>query len=196
MIDDCKLHSKVLPCLVLLYLALLPILKEFSSLSNTSGVILVQSKSIYKSKRDSIPRPYDSGTNVVNYSTYFVYCSSQYVTRFSHSQLCQQSSRVWPWWNNNCDCDYVIRDMHCTLNHYSQTNRRLGSGSVDQRSGVRIQSLANFYIEHLFSVKCIEKTKINQKRPGNNWRYVLESKAVSKHRQFFHNEIFWFWNLF
>ena len=94
MIDDCKLHSKVLPCLVLLYLALLPILKEFSSLSNTSGVILVQSKSIYKSKRDSNPRPYDSGTNVVNYSTYFVYCSSQYVTRFSHSQLCQQSSRV------------------------------------------------------------------------------------------------------
>ena len=34
-----------------------------------------------------------------------------------------------------------------------------------QRSAVRIQSLAKF-IEHLFTVNCIEKTKIKKQRPG------------------------------
>ena len=35
-----------------------------------------------------------------------------------------------------------------------------------QRSAVRIQSLAKFYMEHLFTVNCIEKTNINKKMPG------------------------------
>ena len=33
-------------------------------------------------------------------------------------------------------------------------------------SAIRIQSLAKF-IEHLFTVNCIEKTKINKKEAGN-----------------------------
>ena len=35
-----------------------------------------------------------------------------------------------------------------------------------QRSAVQIQSLALFYMEHLFTVNCVEKTKIKKKRPG------------------------------
>ena len=35
-----------------------------------------------------------------------------------------------------------------------------------QRSMVQIQSWANFYNEHLFTVNCIEMTKIKKKRPG------------------------------
>ena len=40
-----------------------------------------------------------------------------------------------------------------------------------QRSAVRIQSSAKF-IEHLFTVNCIEKTKINKKR-GREWPIFL-----------------------
>ena len=36
---------------------------------------------------------------------------------------------------------------------------------ASNRSAVRIQSSANFYMEHLFSVNCIDKTKIKKKRP-------------------------------
>ena len=36
----------------------------------------------------------------------------------------------------------------------------------NQKSAVRIQSLANFYVEHLFTVNCIERTNIKKKRPG------------------------------
>ena len=35
-----------------------------------------------------------------------------------------------------------------------------------QRYTVRMQSSANFYIEHLLNVNCIEMTKIKNKRPG------------------------------
>ena len=35
------------------------------------------------------------------------------------------------------------------------------------RSVVRIQALAKNYIEHLFIVNCIEKTKIKKKEAGN-----------------------------
>ena len=43
-----------------------------------------------------------------------------------------------------------------------------------QRSAVRIQSLANFYIKHLLIVNCNEKTKMKKTRPGmahlkNEW---------------------------
>ena len=36
---------------------------------------------------------------------------------------------------------------------------------ASNRSAVRIQSSANFYMEHLFTVNCIDKTKIKKKRP-------------------------------
>ena len=36
----------------------------------------------------------------------------------------------------------------------------------NQRSAVRIQSSANFYLEHIFTVNCIEKTKTKEKRLG------------------------------
>ena len=47
---------------------------------------------------------------------------------------------------------------------------------------VRIQSSANFYKEHLFSVNCIDKTQVKKKTPGMAFKkhycrgmYVLKS---------------------
>ena len=35
-----------------------------------------------------------------------------------------------------------------------------------QGSAERVESLANFDMKHLFTINCIEKTKIKKKRPG------------------------------
>jgi len=41
-----------------------------------------------------------------------------------------------------------------------------GCDSVGREVVVRIQSSANFYIQHLFTANCIRKTKIKKNRPG------------------------------
>ena len=40
----------------------------------------------------------------------------------------------------------------------------LSSCFLNQRSAVRVQSSARLYIAHLFTVNCIEKTKVKRKR--------------------------------
>ena len=61
----------------------------------------------------------------------------------------------------------------------------MGSGCFrQQRSVFWIQSSANFYIEHLFTVNCKENTRINKKRLGmaniQNWKWgSCHSSVVS-----------------
>ena len=50
-----------------------------------------------------------------------------------------------------------------------------------QRSAVRIQSSAKL-IEHLFTVNCIEKTKIKKKEAGNGT--FLKNKTEIQEREF------------
>ena len=96
------------------------------------------------------------------------------------------------------------------INSPNPTNlNKTHTGSFrDQMSAVRIQSLANFNMEHLFTVNCDEMTKIKKKRPDGpflikhtrrlvrisaaihflKWRRTSGHRRVPKNKQEHYND--------
>ena len=75
--------------------------------------------------------------------------------------------------------------MKATIIIKEKADIRLDIKSVGRGSTVRIQSSANFYMEHLLTVNCKQKTKIKKKRPTMAFytkSYVWEREITRSQR--------------